>query len=68
MQVQTEYNEMFTGMSILGTIQKVSGETMEIALRLRDDTDKPVYYAYDWRPEVGNLMYCMPKVGTTVSL
>ncbi len=68
MQVQTEYNEMFTGMSVLGTIQKVSGETMEIALKLRDDTDKPVYYAYDWRPEVGNLMYCMPKVGTTVSL
>lgn len=62
------YNPKLTGASILGEIKKVNGESMELALHLKDEVDGSVYYAYDWKPEVGNLMYCMPKKGTIVSL
>lgn len=68
MKIPPMFNPKLTGMSVLGTIQKVSGETMELSLQLKDEQDSTSYYAYDWRPEVGNLMYCMPKVGTVVSL
>lgn len=62
------YNPKLTGASVLGNIMQVSGETVELKLNLREEADSSVFYAYDWKPEVGNLMYCMPKIGTTVSL
>lgn len=62
------YNPRLTGASVLGNIMQVSGETVELKLNLREEADSSVFYAYDWKPEVGNLMYCMPKIGTTVSL
>ncbi len=68
MKIPPLYNPRLTGASVLGTIKNVSGETMELALNLKDEVDSSVRYAYDWRPEVGNLMYCMPKVETVVSL
>lgn len=68
MKIPPLYNPRLTGASVLGMIKNVSGETMELALNLKDEVESSVRYAYDWRPEVGNLMYCMPKKETVVSL
>lgn len=55
------YNEKINGMTILGD-----------TVKLKPDIDKGHApggtYPYLWRPETGNLMCCMPKVGTRASL
>lgn len=68
LRVPVSYNIQFAGATILGKIEETSGETMKLKLQLKDEKDSSVLYAYDWKPEVGNLMYCMPQKGTTVSL
>lgn len=68
LRVPISYNMQFAGATILGKIEEASGETMKLKLQLKDEKDSSVLYAYDWKPEVGNLMYCMPQKGTTVSL
>lgn len=68
LRVPISYNMQFAGATILGKIEEASGETMKLKLQLKDEKDSSVLYTYDWKPEVGNLMYCMPQKGTTVSL
>ncbi len=64
----TYYNPLFTGVSIRGKVVKTQNETVEIDLELRDEVKTDKHYAYQWVPESGNMMYCMPKVETTVTL
>lgn len=66
---QKEYNNLLlAGCTILGTVEKTSNETLELNLELQDENNNSTKYPYEWVPETGNLMYCMPKVGTKVSL
>lgn len=60
------YNEQISGMSLLGEVSKTDKETVGVKLDI--DNGKGGEYLYDWRPETGNMMYCMPQVGTKVSL
>ena len=65
--VRKKYNEKIIGMSLTGTVMKTEAETVNIQL----DIDGPKgghEYPYDWTPTSGNLMYCMPKMGTKVTL
>ena len=66
---QTIYNGTFIGHTILGKVLETKGETLKLDLELSDDEhNDSVAYPYKWTPETGNIMYCMPKVGTRVSL
>lgn len=62
------YNPLFTGMSILGTVISVQGETVKIHLDIDGTQNKEKAYAYKWIPDTGSVMYCMPKQGSRVSL
>ena len=53
-------------MTLLGEVAKNDGE--DVYLKLDIDGGGGGEYGYPWRPETGNLMYCMPQVGTRVSL
>ncbi|SFR87138.1 type VI secretion system Vgr family protein [Anaeromicropila populeti] len=67
--VKTIYNETFIGHTILGKVLETAGETLKLELELSDDEHlNSVAYPYNWTPETGNIMYCMPKAGTKVSL
>lgn len=68
LKVPQIFNKRFVGCTILGDIVKTKGETMELKLHLKDEGECSKYYAYPWKPEAGNLFYCMPKVGSIVSL
>lgn len=63
-----QYNEYLTGSTILGNTVATEQETVKLELRLQDEEKDDVYHAYQWVPETGNMMYCMPKQGTIVSL
>ena len=62
----TYYNEKISGMSLQGTV--VQTQTAVVNVKLDIDDGAGGTYPYPWRPETGNMMYCMPIVGTKVSL
>ncbi len=62
------YNEKITGMSLLGTVLETQGQNVKIQLDIDKQQSKAAAYPYPWAPATGNLMYCMPQVGTRVSL
>ena len=62
------YNQNFTGRVIQGEVLETANETLKIKMEIDDRQDKNRAFWYDWKPETGNLMYCMPQVGTKVSL
>ncbi|WP_158604884.1 ribonuclease domain-containing protein [Anaerotruncus sp. 1XD42-93] len=64
---RTYYNEKITGMSLGGTVEKTDHEQVWLRLDI-DGAGGKAAYPYDWAPATGSLMYCMPKVGTRVSL
>ena len=60
-------NPKISGMSLLGTVEGCSGETVRL---LDIDRGRPAQLSYPWTwvPATGNLMYLMPQVGTRVSV
>ncbi|SFR88977.1 hypothetical protein [Anaeromicropila populeti] len=62
------FNTKINGMSILGTVIKTKSETVKIHLDIDEGQKEATAFDYDWTPPTGNMMYCMPKVGTRVSL
>lgn len=62
------YNEKISGMTLLGEVLETSRETLKLKLDIDKGWNPGGPYPYTWRPETGNFMYCMPKVGTRVSL
>lgn len=64
-----QYNEYFVGHTILGKVIDTKQETLMLDLCLKDENHLcPNGYYYNWKPETGNLVYCMPQVGSLVSL
>ena len=48
-------------------MKSTSQERVVLALDIDNGKDTGGY-PFPWRPESGNIMYCMPKVGTRASL
>lgn len=61
------YNENLTGISLEGNVEKTDHELVNIHLDIDAERSDPTY-PYYWVPTSGNLMYCMPKLGTRASL
>ena len=62
------FNEKISGMTLLGEVLETSRETLKLKLDIDAGWNPGGPYPYTWRPETGNFMYCMPQVGTRVSL
>ena len=62
------YNDKISGMTILGEVLSTERETVRLKLDIDEGWNPGGPYPYTWRPETGNMMYCMPQVGTRVSL
>ena len=62
------YNEKISGMSLLGSILATKNETVKMHLDIDQQQDQATAYPYNWTPATGNLIYCMPQVGTRASL
>lgn len=61
------YNQVFSGLGLLGTVEETKGEQIKIAL----DIDKKYsddYYFYNWYPETEGTLYAMPEKGTKAVL
>ena len=63
-----KYNVKISGMTLLGEVISTARETIKLKLDIDTGWNPGGPYAYTWRPETGNMMYCMPQPGTRVSL
>jgi len=54
-------------MSLTGTVMKTEKELVNLKLDI-DGPNGGYEYQYKWVPTTGNMMYCMPKLGTKASL
>ena len=61
-------NPKISGMSLLGTVEGCSDETVRLLLDIDRGRPAQLSYPWTWVPATGNLMYLMPQVGTRVSL
>lgn len=66
--IKPYYNEKVCGLSLPGTVRTTKKEVLYIDLDIDKEREKGVLYPYAWVPTTGNLMYCMPKIGTRVFL
>lgn len=65
----TEYhNEAFAGRVIQGELLEVEKESVKLKFDFDETQDTQTAYAYQWTPETGNVMYLMPKKGSTINL
>jgi len=60
-------NRKMVGLSLGGTVKSTAQEQVVLLLDIDNGQDTGSY-PFPWRPESGNIMYCMPKVGTRAAL
>lgn len=60
------YNRTLVGVRLEGIIKKVKEET--VYLQLDIDKKGQAEYPWIWAPEINNLCYCMPEIGTKATL
>ena len=65
-RVAPEENPDYTGMSFVGEVTAACGERVELAFDM--DRESAGGNSYGFAPATGNLMYCMPQVGTKAAL
>lgn len=68
LKVKKYYNEKIQGLSLIGTVLETRDEVLKLHLDIDKEQNPGTAYEYDWVPTTGNLMYCMPQVGTRASL
>ncbi|MBP2021900.1 hypothetical protein J2Z44_001696 [Clostridium punense] len=67
--VQREiYNNKIKGMCLEGKILEVKNELVKLHLNIDKTQEKSKAYWFPFSPPTGNVMYCMPKVGTDGTL
>lgn len=62
------YNERLKGLSLTGEVLHTDGENLKIFFDIDEHQDVEKAKEIEWTPMSGNLMYCMPKVGTKVTV
>ena len=66
--LDTIYNEKLHGCSLEGKVLKTDHELVKIHLDIDESQSEGTAYEYEWRPDTGNIFYCMPEKGMKVSL
>lgn len=61
-------NDKLSGMSLVGTVIEAKNETVKVHFAIDESQDVATAYAFEWTPVSGNMMYCVPKVGTQVDV
>lgn len=59
-------NESLAGVTLCGKVLKTEKELLKIHLDIDEKQEEETAFLFEWTPLSGNMMYCMPKVGTKV--
>lgn len=64
---QERYENLYmTGHLFAATVLDVQDEQVRVRFDMDKDQDVESAYWYPWRPDMGNLSYCMPEIGESV--
>lgn len=61
-------NLMLSGLTLSGRVIATKNQCVKIHLDIDEVQKEDEAYWYEWVPETGNIMYCMPQKGTSVRL
>lgn len=61
-------NPLLSGTAISGKVLDTKKQLLKIHLDMDEYQKEEEAYWYEWVPETGNIMYCMPQKGTRVQL
>ncbi len=61
-------NPLLSGMAVSGKVLAAKNQLLKIHLDMDENQKEEEAYWYEWVPETGNVMYCMPQKGTRVQL
>lgn len=64
----TFYNPKLRGISLTGIVLEQSRETIKVHLDIDGKQDIKEAFSYLWLPEHGNVVYCMPEIGSKIRL
>lgn len=67
-RLEKYYNDKICGMTFPGVVLATEKELVKLHLYIDAQQDVNTAYFYQWVPKTGNLMYCMPELGSNVSL
>lgn len=67
-KIPLKYNSQFKGLSLKGEVLDRKEEYLKLHLDIDNKRDVNNMYWFPWKPETGNGIYCMPEIGTKVSL
>lgn len=59
-------NERLIGVTLCGKVIKTERELLKIHLDIDERQQEETAFLFQWTPLSGNMMYCMPQVGTRV--
>lgn len=62
------HNDKLTGASLGGKVLDVQGEQVKLHLDIDEEQSQSEACWFPFAPPTGNMMYCMPQVGTQASL
>lgn len=68
MGMPLHYNKKLQGRVLEGIVMDTRKELVKISLDIDDASSKGKEHEYEWIPETGNIMYCMPEKGTRAAL
>jgi len=63
---KTLYSQQLIGLNLPGTIRRTEKESLAVQLDI--DKEEQAHYLWPWVPEIGNLSYLMPEVGSKAVL
>lgn len=59
-------NESLIGVTLCGKVLKTENELLKIHLDIDEKQKEKNAFLFEWTPLSGNMMYCMPQIGTRV--
>lgn len=59
-------NSCMAGMLLPATVLAVEEESVKVKFDMDKEQSVESAYQYPWRPDIGNLMYCMPEKGERI--
>lgn len=62
------HNGKLKGKEMIGKVIDTKGEWVKILAETEVFEENELSFYYKWMPETGNLLYCMPEIGTYVTL
>lgn len=62
------FNPYLKGISLTGGVLERKDESIKIHLDIDEEQDAANAFYYPWFPENGNLVYCMPEIGSRIHL